>query len=522
MARKKPIPRSARKEINRGTLRSRGDDTVKNISVGLMDIDAAIMFYFNNVIKPTVLENDETVKVPLMYSNPERWNSIQKNAYLVDNKKQLIIPLIVFKRNSISKDESLAIDKIDPLNPKLFKTFQSKYSQKNRYDNFAVQQGLNKTKELYTVGVPDYVNLEYEFIVWTSYTEQMNRIIEKIIWSEGSYWGEDGKFKFRTSIDNYTDASEFTVNSERLIRTNFSVTLKGYLIPEEFNNVVTTQKSLTPKRILIGDDVSVNLTDLVGDSQTRDVRISVSKDGAGGGSGGLENPFTIATGTGVSIANAGEFDGRSTRTFTFSIGQDVGTSSTVQFANVSASSALHIGETSFEIKQRDDGKAEVSTDWVVKGDIIAENFVVTSSVTSMSVQQASGSTRFGDSPDDTHRITGSVSIVGNLLVNDAATITATTVTVPDQYMRKQFVKKAASISIPSTASFTAVTASAPTGLTATNEQDFVFFINGQYMEHDALTIKQAGSNFLLLVDTDSIGYSLEADDEIIAQGKFDS
>ena len=89
-------------------------------------------------------------------------------------------------------------------------------------------------------------------------------------------------------------------------------------------------------------------------------------------------------------------------------------------------------------------------------------------------------------------------------------------------MRKQFVKKASSISIPSTASFTAVTASAPTGLTATNEQDFVFFINGQYMEHDALTIKQTGSNFLLLVDTDSIGYSLEADDEIIAQGKFNS
>ena len=60
-----------------------------------MDIDGAIMFYFNNVIKPTVLENDETIKVPIMYSNPERWNSIQKNGYLIDNKKQLIIPLIV-------------------------------------------------------------------------------------------------------------------------------------------------------------------------------------------------------------------------------------------------------------------------------------------------------------------------------------------------------------------------------------------------------------------------------------------
>jgi len=521
MARKKPIPRSARKDINRGTLRSRGDDTVKNISVGLMDIDAAIMFYFNNVIKPTVLENDETIKVPLMYSNPERWNSIQKNGYLIDNKKQLVIPLIVFKRNSISKDESLAIDKIDPLSPKLFRTFQSKYSQKNRYDNFSVQQGLNKTKELYTVGVPDYVNLEYEFIVWTSYTEQMNRIIEKIIWSEGSYWGEDGKFKFRTSIDNYTDASEFTVNSERLIRTNFSVTLKGYLIPEEFNSVVTTQKALTPKRILIGDDVSVNLTDLVGDSQTRDVRISVSKDAGAAGSSGLENPFSIVAGTGVSIGGAGQFDGRSSKTFTFGIGQDVSTTSTVQFANVSASSAIHIGPTSFEIKQRDDGKAEVSTDWVVKGDIIAENFVVTSSVTSMSVAFASGSTAFGDSVDDNHRFTGSLQVLGNAIVNGQALITSNTITTPDQYMRKQYVKKSNSISA-ATASFTAVTASAPTGLLATNENDFIFFINGQYMEHDALEIQQAGSTFLLKVDTSSIGYNLESDDEILAWGKFDS
>ena len=62
------------------------------------------MYYFNNVIKPVVQENDETVKVPIMYSNPERWSTIQKNGYLLDNKKQLIIPLIVFKRNSIWKN----------------------------------------------------------------------------------------------------------------------------------------------------------------------------------------------------------------------------------------------------------------------------------------------------------------------------------------------------------------------------------------------------------------------------------
>ena len=66
------------------------------------------------------------------------------------------------------------------------------------------------------------------------------------------------------------------------------------------------------------------------------------------------------------------------------------------------------------------------------------------------------------------------------------------------------------------------TASAPSGVTATSENDFVFFINGQYMEHDALTIAQNGAEFYLQVDTSAIGYDLESDDEILAIGKFDS
>ena len=101
----------------------------------------------------------------------------------------------------------------------------------------------------------------------------------------------------------------------------------------------------------------------------------------------------------------------------------------------------------------------------------------------------------------------------------------------DSYLRKCFVKKAASYTGSATfgefagfktGSFNALTASAPTGLTATNENDFIFFLNGQYMEHDAITIKQSGSLFQVQVDTDSIGYVLEASDEILAYGKFDS
>ena len=59
-------------------------------------------------------------------------------------------------------------------------------------------------------------------------------------------------------------------------------------------------------------------------------------------------------------------------------------------------------------------------------------------------------------------------------------------------------------------------------MTGTTKNDFIFFINGQYMEHDALTVQQSGSYFYLKVNSDSIGYDLESDDEVLAIGKFNS
>jgi hypothetical protein len=152
----------------------------------------------------------------------------------------------------------------------------------------------------------------------------------------------------------------------------------------------------------------------------------------------------------------------------------------------------------------------------------------------------------GDTIDDTHQYTGSLSTSGSWVLNgytvdeisndttladqsSTALVTeyaianyADSLTTDQAYLRKQYYKSTSGILSTSTASFTALTASAPTGQTATSEHDFIFFINGQYMEHDALTIQQSGSQFLLQVDNDSIGYALESDDEIIGIGKFNS
>ena len=89
------------------------------------------------------------------------------DGYWRDEKDKIILPVIVFKRNTISKDESYALDKLDANKPVHFYPFQKKWSQFNRYDNFSIQYGIKPVSEYYSVVVPDYVTMTYEFMIMT-------------------------------------------------------------------------------------------------------------------------------------------------------------------------------------------------------------------------------------------------------------------------------------------------------------------------------------------------------------------
>ena len=241
-------------QLNRGNELRRDTDKNKNISVGLLEVDSALFYYFEHVIKPEIEEAGETVKVPLVYANAERWKSIKKDGYARDHKNKRLTPIIAFRRTSFAKDTNMPVDKLDPLNPKIHRTYQAQYSRENRYDRFSATQGIVPKNEYYSVAVPDYVTLSYDFIIWTNFTDQMNNIVEKINWSEGSYWGDESKFKFRATIDSFEDASEYET-AIRNIKTNFSVTLYGYLLPDTFSNRSTTQKYLSKKVIQLNETV---------------------------------------------------------------------------------------------------------------------------------------------------------------------------------------------------------------------------------------------------------------------------
>ena len=563
MARQKPLSRKARRDFrnlsqredyNRGNELRRDKDDIKNISNQIIDMDSAIMYYFNEVIKPTVTENKETVKVPVMYASPERWVSVQKQGFMRDKRQQLITPVIVFRRTGMSKNENLPQNKIEANNPQQFVTIEQNYNQQNRYDAFSRQIGLTPNKTYYNVVMPDYVILNYEFIIWTSYIEQMNKIVERINYTNGSYWGEPGKMRFRSKIESFSDASEMDTQGERLVKTNFTVEMMGYIIPEEFNRYSTTKKYLTPKKVIINMDTERPAEEFVATDTKGGVSINAPTQDVY--SIAVSKPLTFTAGTGVTLSSDGVgFDGSQAVTQNISIGQDVSTTSNVTFNQVSANSLVFGNPTTYSYtgisgsvnitgSLTTSGNVTVNGDMTVLGTLTAQEIKTT--YVSSSILFESGSTRFGDTTDDTHERTGSLQITGSWVLNGETineisqdttlgdssttalvseyalnTFSQTNVSDVQTYLRKQFYKTSNSITNP-TASFAAVTASAPDGYTATNEDDFLFFINGQYMEHDALTIEQSGSVFLLQVDTDGIGYDLESDDEIIAIGKFNS
>ena len=556
----KPLPRKQR-VLNRGYLYSRSGENIKNPEVTLIDIDSSILFYFDKVIQPSVEDNGENVKVPIMYASPERWNSIKKQGFMRDKKRQVITPVVVYRRTSVTKDETVPQDKLDANNPHMFYTFQKKFSQENKYDKFSQQIGLLPQREYYNVMMPDYVTISYDFIIWTSYIEQMNSIVEKIVYSDGAYWGDPEKMRFRSSIDSFEDATEIG-DTERLVRTNFSVTLRGYLLPKgNFDHRSTTQKFLTPKKVIFGTETVDSITKNIGKSgqfqEELPEETTISSVPSVGHLGiTLTNPIIFNGGTGVTLsADGAEFNGGSRINQTISIGQDVSSTSNVIFNSVSASSFV-LGDTTFKDSQIT-GSITISDSLTVTNNLTVNgNTTVDGTLTvrelhtefvSASIIYESGSTQFGDTSDDTHQFSGSVLISGSFSINnDSVTEISDDTTLSDNsntalvtenavksyvntnviqansYLRKQFFKTSNSITVPSTASFSAVTASAPTGLTATSKNDFVFFINGQYMEHDALSIQQVGSTFKLIVNNDSIGYDLETDDEILAIGKFNS
>ena len=219
--------------------------------VTLFDIDYAIMSYLEDTVLPTLDDNGKALKIPVVYGNSERWNGARRDGIFRDNKGRIQLPLMMIRRTSIAKDESLPT-----LKTHSSYTTLSKYSKDNRYDRFSLLSNTKPKRELYNISVPQYVEVNYECMGWTTYIEQLNSIIEQLSYS-ATFWGDKEKFKFRTIVSEYNIVNEVGEGTERVNRVEFNLNVRAYLLPEQVDGESTTKKSYSMNRVVFSSEVDM-------------------------------------------------------------------------------------------------------------------------------------------------------------------------------------------------------------------------------------------------------------------------
>ena len=331
---------------DRAIQRTVRNDDIGDFTVGIKDIDESIVYYFDNVIKPSVIQKGIRKNVPVIYGNQERWKAVQKDGYYRDRNGKIQAPLIMFRRETLEKNRDLG-NKLGAENPQNFYVFERKYTNKNHYDRLSILTNRTKTREYQGVVIPDYVTLTYSCVIFTDYIEQNNKLIEAINYASDSYWGDPEKFKFRAMIDNYTTTTDVSEGQDRVTRTSFTITLNGYIIPESINAQIQGNRKFYSKSTLtFGIEAAGTLETLTARASTPE-RQAKSRFFDQGSFGALSGAGTAASGGGDLTQEIKDYLSLNSTSIASSINLNTRTATFASVAIVTAPSGFSLGQDEF-------------------------------------------------------------------------------------------------------------------------------------------------------------------------------
>lgn len=243
-----------KEEIDRSKQIRRDDENdLESPSIGLEDIDETMQYQFDEVFNFHVTQNNQSIEVPTIYNTRERWEWAKKNQDLRTIHDKVVFPLIVFERTDVSRDSDR--ENANTINQRVYghgdgSTFiaSTRYSKSNKYSKFGVLNGKVPEREFYTIAVPNYVEVEYDFEIYTEYMYQLNEMIEEISYLGIEYWGDTNNNLFRAKVGGISTSVEIE-NEVRFAKGEFSVTVKAYLLPEHVADSATTKKAYTTSSV---------------------------------------------------------------------------------------------------------------------------------------------------------------------------------------------------------------------------------------------------------------------------------
>jgi len=242
-------------KLNKAKQIRRDKDNVKNVSVGIYDVDSAFKTFLEKDVKPTVEDDGRYFPVPVMYASPEKWASAQRDGFMKDDNGMILTPVIVFKRDNLSINTELSKLKVAQ-NEDAHQFFERKYTNVNKYDQFSILTGENPKREFMSVERPDYVDLQYEVIVWCDYMEQVNKVVEQIVFFQGRSFGE--RYKFVIKGDSYSFETIAEMGQDRITKATISLIAKAYIVPEFVGLNNNTKRTISIGKAVFTEDKSLS------------------------------------------------------------------------------------------------------------------------------------------------------------------------------------------------------------------------------------------------------------------------
>ena len=239
-----------------------GQNAGKGFSIGVKEIDTAVIKHIRNIMKPKIKEQNEIISVPVLYGNEERWKSIKARETLRDKNGVIILPIIVIKRTSLAMNDQLPFSFDNDVKGKFINVVRSSsgWSKNNRYDRFAVLTGQQPVQEFVKTGMPDFVICSYSIVMMTSFIEQMNDLNNLWIEHLETYFGDQTSYRFLSSLSgDISNEVEMESQGERMIRNELTIEIKGYMIPEFtdtiFGKTAELNRAYTPKKVSFSEKI---------------------------------------------------------------------------------------------------------------------------------------------------------------------------------------------------------------------------------------------------------------------------
>jgi len=198
------------KSINRALETRRDNDTFKTPSIEIYDVDYAIYHYLNNVIDLQVEDNGRMVNVPVVFSSAEMWSQIQSTNMV-----------------------------LSPKDRREFENIRDLHSQTTNSD---------PSVTYYVSVIPEFYKVDYDLIMYTSQTVQMNKLVQSIMVTSNFVWGDN--YKFRTLVGDFSFETMNPSQEERVVKATTTLTVDARLQQEFELRKSTIQKAHSIKRVV--------------------------------------------------------------------------------------------------------------------------------------------------------------------------------------------------------------------------------------------------------------------------------